>query len=159
MFKRFLPVLALGVAFAFGLTSPLSAQQREVPYWATINTDELNMRVGPSLEFKIAWVYRREGLPLKVVRVVEGWRLVRDHDGTEGWVTSNLLSAERGAIVVGEGLAAMRAAPADNGKLKWNAEPGVSGKLGDCDAGWCLFDVNGRSGWVKTDRLWGAGKP
>lgn len=159
MFKRFLPALALGVTFAFGLTSPLSAQQREVPYWATINTDELNMRVGPSLEFKIAWVYRREGLPLKVVRVVEGWRLVRDHDGTEGWVTSNLLSPERGAIVVGEGLAAMRAAPADNGKLKWNAEPGVSGKLGDCDAGWCLFDVNGRSGWVKTDRLWGAGKP
>ena len=159
MFKRILPALVLSIALAFGLAGMVHAQDRDVPYWASINTEELNMRVGPSLEYKIAWVYRRKGLPVKVVRVVEGWRLVEDHEGDRGWVNSGLLSKDRGGVVIGEGLAAMRDAPADNGKLKWNVEPGVVGKLGECQAGWCRFDVEGRAGWVKAARLWGSGAP
>lgn len=135
------------------------AQQRDVPYWATIRAERMHMRVGPSRDYKIAWVYKRPGLPLKVVRVADGWRLVQDHVGDQGWVASSLLSPERGAVVVGEGLAAMRDEPAETGALRWNAEPGVVGRLGDCDSGWCEFDVEGRIGWVRADRLWGAGEP
>lgn len=138
---------------------PAAAQEREVPYWATIGTSKLNMRVGPSVNYRIAWVYKREGLPVKVVRVVDGWRLIRDPDGAEGWVVARLLDADRSAVVVGEGLAALREEPSDNAKLKWNAEPGVVGKLGECETDWCSFDVEGRVGWVKAERLWGAGKP
>ncbi len=156
MTMRFLTAALVLLA---ALATPGSAQDREVPYWATIKTEELNMRVGPSVEYKVAWVYKREGLPVKVIRVIDGWRLIRDHEGDEGWVTANLLSAERGGLVVGEGLAAIREGPSSASKLRWNAEPGVVGKLGDCEAGWCRFDVSGRAGWVKADRLWGAGEP
>lgn len=151
----------LAAVFAlFTLVSvPAAAQEREVPYWATIGTSKLNMRVGPSVNYRIAWVYKREGLPVKVVRVVDGWRLIRDPDGAEGWVVARLLDADRSAVVVGEGLAALREQPSDNAKLRWNAEPGVVGKLGECENDWCSFDVEGRVGWVKTERLWGAGKP
>lgn len=135
------------------------AQQRDVPYWATIKAEKVFMRKGPSRDYKIEWVYKRRGLPLKVVRVAAGWRLVRDPAGDEGWVAASLLSPERGAVVVGEGLAPMRDAPADNAVLKWNAEPGVIGRLGDCETGWCEFDVAGRIGWVRADRLWGSGEP
>ncbi|MFN6936470.1 MAG: SH3 domain-containing protein [Tsuneonella sp.] len=148
----------LGLA-ALTLAVPAIAQDREVPYWATIKAEKLNMRAGPGRDFPIRWVYKREGLPVKVVRVHEGWRLVKDPAGDEGWVTANLLSKERGALVVGEGLAPIRAAASAGAKVKWNAEPGVIGKLGDCDAGWCEFDAGGRSGHVRADRLWGAGKP
>lgn len=117
------------------------------------------MRVGPSRDFPIKWVYKRPGLPFKVVRIAPNWRLVRDHDGDQGWVSSGLLTLDRHGFIVGEDLAAMRNAPADNARLKWNLEPGVIGTLGDCEAGWCQFDVEGREGWVRADRLWGAGKP
>lgn len=149
------PLVALFAIFAV----PLGAQERDVPYWATIRAPELYMRVGPSPDFKIAWVYKRPGLPLKVIRVAQGWRLVVDPEGTRGWVSASLLSPERGAIVVGEGLAAMRAGPDQTAKLRWNAEPGVVGKLGDCEPGWCKFDVGGRVGWVQADRLWGSSAP
>jgi SH3-like domain-containing protein len=155
MFRRFL----LTVVLAAGTATPLGAQEREVPYWATIRAEEMFMRVGPSRDYKVAWVYKRPGLPMKVVRVVDGWRLVRDHEGTQGWVASSLLSPDRGAVVVGEGLAAIRAEPSDGARLKWNAEPGVVGELGDCDGAWCEFDVAGRKGWVRAERLWGAGEP
>ncbi|MGN3973144.1 SH3 domain-containing protein [Tsuneonella sp. SYSU-LHT278] len=149
---RFFVILAVVL-----LAAPASAQNREVPYWATIKAERLNMRAGPGRDFPIRWVYSRAGLPLKVIRVHEGWRLVRDPAGDEGWVTANLLSKDRGAIVVGDGLAAIRAAPSAGAKLRWNAEPGVVGKLGECEGGWCVFDVAGRAGYVRADRLWGAG--
>ena len=141
------------------LSAPLGAQEREVPYWATIKTEKLNLRAGPGRDFPVRWVYHRVGLPLKVIRVHEGWRLVRDPAGDEGWVTANLLSAERGAIVIGTDLAAMREAPRDGARLKWNAEPGVVGRIDNCAGGWCRFDVGRRTGFVRADRLWGAAQP
>lgn len=152
--RRLSIVLAIAAAAA-----PLAAQTRDVPYWASIKAEKLNMRAGPGRDFPIEWVYKREMLPLKVVRVHEGWRLVRDPDGAEGWVTANLLSAERSAMVTGEGLAEMRASPSDRAKLRWRLEPGVVGRLGDCEAGWCELDVAGHRGFVPAARLWGAGKP
>jgi SH3-like domain-containing protein len=141
------------------VATPLAAQDREVPYWASIKTEELNLRAGPGRDYPVRWVYHRPGLPLKVIRVHEGWRLVRDPAGDEGWVTANLLSKDRGGIVIGKGLAAIREKPAEGSKLKWNAEPGVVGRIDDCDAGWCQFDVGGRAGFMRADRLWGSAQP
>ena len=129
-----------------------------MPYWASIKAAVLNLRAGPGRDYPVRWVYHRQGLPLKVVRVHEGWRLVRDPDGDEGWVTANLLSKDRGGGVIGHGRAAIRAKPTDGSQLRWNAEPGVVGKIEDCDDGWCEIDVGGRRGYMRADRLWGSAK-
>jgi SH3-like domain-containing protein len=150
------PLLPLAL---ISLAIPAAAQDREVPYWATLRAEEVNMRVGPSEAYPIEWVYRRQGLPVKVVRVMQGWRLVEDPDGERGWIVARLLDPDRGAIVIGEGLAEMRAAPEAEAKVLWRAEPGVVGALGDCEAGWCELAVAGREGWMRANRLWGAGVP
>ncbi len=147
------------VLLAVGLAAPGAAQERDVPYWATLRAEEVNMRVGPSEEFPIEWVYRRPGLPVKVVRLNEGWRLVEDPDGERGWIIARLLDPKRGAIVTGDGLAEMRASAEAGAKLLWRLEPGVVGALGECDAGWCRFEVSDHKGYVREDRLWGAGEP
>lgn len=145
----------LSVLAILALVVPARAQDREVPYWATIRAEVLNMRVGPSEDYKIEWVYRRKGLPVKVVRVMEGWRLIEDPEGDQGWVVARLLSPDRGAIVIGQGETAMRADPAADATVKWRLEPGVVGALGDCNDGWCEFSVGQRAGWVAQVRLWG----
>ena len=137
-----------------------SSAQPATPYWATIKATKVNMRVGPSKEYKIEWVYERKGLPIKILRAKDdGWRFVEDHEGTQGWVHRSMLSSDFGGLVIGKGVAAMRAEPADNSALNWNLEPGVIGKLDGCDAGWCELDVEGRKGFVRADRLWGSGPP
>ena len=156
MSYRFSRIL-LGVAAI--LAVPAQAQNREVPYWATIRYDETNMRVGPSKEYKIDWVYRRKGLPVKVLRVLEGWRLIEDPDGTRGWVAQRQLNPQRGALVIGEDPAPMRAAGENSADIKWRLEPGVVGTLGDCDEGWCQMNVENRKGYVPQNRLWGPGEP
>lgn len=143
---------------SLAVASPASAQDREVPYWATIrgSASELNMRVGPSADYPISWVYKRPGLPVKVLRVHESWRLVQDPSGTKGWVASRLLSPDRGAMVTGGRPADMRDGPSSAARVKWFIAAGVVGKLGDCMAGWCEFTVEAHSGWINQKRLWGA---
>lgn len=153
MIKKCLALLALFVAAA------APAQSSNVPYWASISADEANMRVGPARTYPIDWVYARKGLPVKVLRVNQGWRYIEDPDGARGWMFSAMLSLERGAIVIGDTLAPIRAGPSEGAALKWNAEPGVVGALGKCEGAWCEFAIGGRSGWMEAARLWGTGNP
>lgn len=155
--RRILCLIPLLLSLAFGASA--SAQDREVPYWASLRYDEVNMRVGPSEDYPIDWVYRRVGLPVRVIRLNEAWRLIEDPDGTRGWISRNQLDTQRTVVVVGKELAELRAEPSDTAKLLWRAEPGVVGDLGDCDAGWCRIDAGGHKGWVRSSRLWGAGEP
>ena len=141
------------------LAVPAAAQKRAVPYWASIRASEVNMRVGPSADYKIRWVYQRAGLPVKVLRMMEGWRLIEDPDGERGWVVSRLLDPQQTAIVTPGEPVAMRASPEPAAALRWRAEAGVSGRVEGCEDGWCRIDVDGRDGWVQANRLWGVGEP
>lgn len=130
-----------------------------MPYWASLRHDRARMRVGPGEDYQLAWVYQRKGLPVKVVRVMQGWRLVEDPDGARGWMQAISLTPEREAFVRGQETE-MRENSDGSGRLMWRAARGVVGKLGDCsNAGWCRFDVDGRQGWVRIGDLWGAGTP
>jgi SH3-like domain-containing protein len=153
--KILLPLLAL-CAFAAPVRA---ADDDKVPYWASIDADVANMRVGPGESYRIVWVYRRMHLPVKVLRREGPWRQVEDIDGDKGWMRDLLLSRQRAAIVTGDGLAEIHAEASDSARMLWRLEPGVTGLLGDCQAGWCAFDADGHKGFVREDRLWGAGAP
>ena len=154
---RILPLLL--PLLTIGLPASAAAQDAELPYWASIASEEVNMRTGPSERYPIEWTYYRDGMPIKVIRFHQGWRYVEEHDGTRGWMYAELLSRQRTALVVGEGLAPMRGGRSESAELWWNLEPGVVGELGDCLEGWCNLNVEGRRGWVQADRLWGDGEP
>ncbi len=142
---------------ALTLAAPAQAQGVETPYWASLTADKVNMRVGPARDYRIVWVYKRKLLPLKVLRLHEGWRLVEDPDGARGWMLARFLSRKRTAIVAG-GVAEMREQPGA-GRVMWRVEPGVVGKLGKCERGWCRFDARGHQAWVAAKAIWGEGKP
>jgi SH3-like domain-containing protein len=156
MLKRLL--LAFSAAF-LALSTPAYAEEVEVPYWASIRVSVVNMRVGPGEDYRINWVYRRPQLPVKVLRTMEGWRLVQDPDGAKGWMLGRFLSRDRGGYIRGEGLAEMRQAGSGSARVLWRLEPGVVGKLGDCAEGWCRFEVEGHAGFVRQERIWGVGEP
>jgi SH3-like domain-containing protein len=142
------------------MAAPLQAQDDvDVPYWASIRSTVVNLRVGPATSYPIEWVYKRPELPVRVVRRKEGWRLIEDPDGSRGWMVSRFLTRTRTAIVIGKGLAEMRDRTGPESRLMWQLEPGVTGKLGKCADGWCRFEVGPHKGLAPQSRLWGAGEP
>lgn len=151
--------LAIAAA-ALAAAIPVLADDSKTPYWASIRrADDVNMRVGPGEDYRILWVYHRQSLPLKVLRIKEGWRFVEDPDGAKGWVLARFLTRERSGYVQGKEPAPMRESGSANAKLLWRLAPGVVGLLGDCSGGWCKFTVGPRKGYVEQARLWGAGEP
>ena len=138
------------------IAAPAWAQQQP-PYWASIDEPEARMRTGPSTEYPTMWIYKRERMPIKILARYKAWRKVEDADGAQGWMHARLLSAERTALVTGEKgqILMLRAKPATSAKITWRVEPGVVGKITQCEKGWCLFDVTGRQGYIRVDEIWG----
>lgn len=146
--------LAAGIAALAG-ASAFAQSQQKTPYWASIDEAEARMRTGPSTEFPVKWVYKRQNLPVKVVAVHSVWRKVEDPDGDQGWMHVRLLSPKRSAVVIGSGVGALREAPEGTARIAWRVEPGVVGRIDECNKGWCRFDNAGRYGYIEADRLWG----
>lgn len=168
IFRKMTPLaVLLSAALALGAAPAMAGDNDTVPYWASLRAKPVNMHVGPGEDYRTTFRYHRENLPMKVLRKMEGWRLVEDPDGARGWMLARFLKPERGAIVVarkGEaggdtGLAEMRDSASAEAKLLWQLEPGVTGKLGDCANDWCRFEVEGRTGYVRQKALWGPGNP
>src|SRR2546423_9598491 len=87
-------LLMTGGAIALGV--------EPAPYFASMKSDKLYMRVGPGEDYPIKWIYHRKGLPVEVLGTYDAWRRVRDMDGETGWIHTALLSRERMTIVTGQ---------------------------------------------------------
>ena len=70
-----------------------------MPRFASLSSDKVFMREGPTYRHPILWVYHRRGLPVEIVAQYDVWRKVRDADGTTGWVHASMI-AERRTVVV-----------------------------------------------------------
>jgi SH3-like domain-containing protein len=125
------------------------------PYFASIKSDKIYMRLGPGDEYPIKWVYHRKGLPVEILATYDAWRRVRDMDGETGWIHTALLSRERTAVVTGEKLAAIQRSEDSTSRVVAEAKPGTVGRLRHCDRIACEMKFDGAQGWVPRSRLWG----
>jgi SH3-like domain-containing protein len=147
-------LIVSGLALATGVAGPVVAQERPVPYWASIAAGQAMMRSGPDRSYPGIWLYKRRDLPVRVVQVHGAWRRVQDIDGATGWMLAILLAARRTAVVSG-GYRPVRSAPKDDAPLLWQAEAGVVGRISKCDGSWCRIEIGENKGWIQQAGLWG----
>ena len=84
------PVFAQGAA--------KGASGLPLPRFVSLKSRRVNIRVGPSTDYAVSWMYMKEGLPVEIIQEYDNWRRIRDAEGTEGWVNQALLSGERTAV-------------------------------------------------------------
>jgi SH3-like domain-containing protein len=127
-----------------------------LPRWAALRADDVNLRVGPGMNFPIEWQYHRRDLPVQILRELEVWRLIEDQDGVKGWVHSATLTGRR-SFVIKSLEATLRAAAADEAAPVARLKPGVVGRIRACAAGaaWCEVQVADYRGWLRRDEFFG----
>lgn len=130
-----------------------------IPRFVSLKGNAARLRVGPSSDYPILWLYVTAGLPLEVVEESGNWRMVRDADGAIGWMSAALLSGQRTAVV-GNWLAAntpLRSAPAATAPERASLQSGVLVRLRHCDGSWCEVTLkrHGLGGYVRQVDLWG----
>lgn len=130
-----------------------------VPRFVSLKSDKVNVRRGPSTDQSIVWVFARAGLPVEIIAEAENWRRVRDSEGADGWVFHSLLSGRRTVLVSpwlkGKEAVALHSGRSTGSRAVAQLQSGVLGNVVACDGEWCELTVDGFSGYVQQDKLWG----
>ncbi len=165
---RALPLVGLLLSFCWSL--PLQAQsggstsKTDLPKFFSLKSNPVNLRKGPGTKFPKAWVFRREGLPVEVLREHGRWRQVRHSDGATGWILRTLISARRTALVspwqlkepgAAKQLTTLRSRSRQRSRAVAKLEAGTLVSLKSCDRSWCHVSIGRFSGYVEQRRLWG----
>jgi SH3-like domain-containing protein len=128
----------------------------KLPRFASLRSDDVNMRAGPGTRYRIDWVYRRRELPVEIEREFDVWRWVRDADGIQGWVHQATLMGRR-SFVVQKADATLRADPSDSAAAVAVLKPGVIGRIRSCEAAsdWCNVQTGSYRGFLRRQQFWG----
>lgn len=134
-----------------------------LPRFVSLKSRKVNIRIGPSTDYSVSWMYMKAGTPMEIIQEYDNWRRVRDAEGTEGWVNQALLSGERTAIAApwmrGKGkdiYVNMRREAQPTGGVVAKLEPGVMFRIDECNGEWCHAEASGTEGWVSQAEIWGA---
>ncbi|MDD3183332.1 MAG: SH3 domain-containing protein [Alphaproteobacteria bacterium] len=125
-----------------------------LPRFASLHSNEINMRTGPGTRYPIEWVYVREGLPVEITAEFEIWRRVRDWEGSEGWVHKSTLTGKRTFIVTGSTKNIYEDAD-ESSPVKAHIEQGAIGQLQGCTPTWCKVKLNDINGYLPKTAFWG----
>ncbi len=129
-----------------------------IPRFVSLKRSKVNVRLGPSSEHKIAWIFHYKGLPVEIIAEFEHWRRIRDSDGQEGWVYHSLLAGKRTATVApwrrGTAIGLHDGPQAGNSVIA-NVSAGAVGEVKTCNGAWCQLNIKGYEGWIQQTMLWG----
>ena len=120
----------------------------------SLKNNEVNVRVGPSKEYPIKFIYKKKYLPLEVLDKSETWRKIKDFENNSGWIHISQLSKKKSAINI------------NNNSLLYKkptiySKPIVKLKIGrlvlikKCKEKWCKITSGDYSGWIFKGSLWG----
>ena len=133
---------------------PTSSIAQESNYFVMLKNKKVNVRYGPSLDYPVKYVYRKIGLPLKVIDKKENFRRVIDHKKNSGWIHVSQLRSSRSLISTNEKILFKK--PTKYSKPLAKLDQGRLLKVIKCQEKWCNIKTGDYSGWIKKDdNIWG----
>lgn len=131
-----------------------SASGLPLPRFASLRSDEANMRTGPGTRYPIEWVFKAKGMPLEITAEYDVWRRVRDWEGAEGWMHKAVLSGKRTGLVTGS-MRKLKQKENDQSPTMAYLEPGTIGEIIKCSTEWCKLKFGGIKGYLRKEEFWG----
>jgi SH3-like domain-containing protein len=138
-------------------TPPHRGSGLPIPRFASLKSDEVNVRTGPGPRYPVDWVFKRKMMPVEIVAEFENYRKIRDWQGASGWVYQGLLTGKRSFIVPAKA-ASLHRTPARTAEVVATLQPEVTGMIESCSGDWCRVKVSGVSGWLERTDVWGVYK-
>lgn len=125
-----------------------------LPRFASLRSDETNVRAGPGSRYPIDWVFKRKSMPVEIVAEYENWRKIRDWQGAGGWVHQSLLTGKR-AVTVTAREAILYKTPATTASEVARLKTEVICLVKSCTGEWCRVQVGPYVGWIERSKVWG----
>lgn len=134
--------------FIFALAAPCQAAE-----YVSVNKDGANIRSGPDTTKDLLWEVYKD-FPLQVIKRQKDWAQIKDFEGDQGWIFSNLISKEKRVIVKANSVN-MRSEPKKDAKVVATVKYGVVFTPLEKKGEWLkVKHEDGTSGWISRSLVW-----
>jgi len=143
---------------AFFSFKTFAAQQiQEVNYFASLRSNETNVRAGPGQNYPIKFTFKLREIPVRVISEYDNWLEIEDYEGQTGWVSQSLITKKRTLMVrTAKSFINMHGKNSDKSRIIFRLENNVVGDYIKCLEDWCGIKINNKKGWVQKSELFGA---
>ena len=148
--------------FSFFISLNLYAQKGsvtgfDIPRFVSLKSNEINLRVGPSINYPIKLKYVKKNLPIEIIDEFDVWRKIRDHENNTGWIKKGLLKGDR-YVLTGTKNNHVIILNRPNGKQIGIIKKNNILYLEKCLKYWCYISHKDIQGWLSKDGIWGVYK-
>ena len=122
-------------------------------YFVTLKHKKVNVRYGPSLDYQVKYIYKKAGLPLKVIDRKENFRRVIDHKNNSGWIHWTQLKNSISFVATSEKILFKK--PSKFSQPLAKLSKGRLLIVIECKKKWCNIKTGNYTGWVDKKNVWG----
>ena len=125
----------------------------EKVYFLMLKNNEVNVRYGPSFEYPIKFIYKKNFLPVKIIDKKENFRKIIDHKNNSGWIHISQLKKSNSLIMLKDKIVFKKNSKFSKPLIK--LEKGRLVIVKKCIENWCNIKTEKYKGWIKVNNVWG----
>ena len=125
----------------------------EKAYFLMLKNNEVNVRYGPSFEYPIKFIYKKNFLPVKIIDKKENFRKIIDHKNNNGWIHISQLKKSNSLIMLKDKIVFKKNSKFSKPLIK--LEKGRLVIVKKCIENWCNIKTEKYKGWIKVNNVWG----
>ena len=125
----------------------------EKAYFLMLKNNEVNVRYGPSFEYPIKFIYKKNFLPVKIIDKKENFRKIIDHKNNSGWIHISQLKKSNSLIMLEDKIVFKKNSKFSKPLIK--LEKGRLVIVKKCIENWCNIKAEKYKGWIKVNNVWG----
>lgn len=145
------------LCFIFLTNNVFAAPQiHEVNYFASLRSNETNVRSGPGLSYPVKFTFHKRGLPVHVISEYDNWSEIKDYEGQTGWIANSLITKKRTLLIrTDKDFINMHKKYNSKSSILYRLENNVVGDYLKCLDDWCAIEVGNKKGWVERNNVFG----
>ena len=127
----------------------------QLPRFVSLKSNDVNLRVGPSVNYPIELKYTQNNLPVEIIDEFDFWRKIKDSENNIGWLHKSLIKGERFVLTVNKNNYVKSIYNRPNGNQIGMVEKNNILNLESCLQNWCLVSHQKIRGWLSKEFIWG----
>ena len=132
------------------------ASANENDYYLILKNNKVNVRYGPGFNYQIKYIYKKKNLPIKVIDKKENFRRIIDFKKNSGWIHISQLKKGKSLILLKDQILFKK--PTKYSKPILKIAKGRLLLVKKCKKKWCRVKTENYTGWIKSEKVWGAFK-
>jgi len=149
-------IIILSVLISLNLNAEKgSVTDLDIPRFVSFKSNDVNLRVGPSVNYPLKIKYIQKNLPVEIIDEFDVWRKIKDYENNIGWLHESLIKGDRFVLTDTKAEKSINIYNRPKGNIIGIIKKNNILSLKKCLLNWCYVLHNDFRGWLHKDYIWG----